>query len=265
MIPRLHIDAPLAPGAEIALPREAAHYLVSVLRRETGAPVRVFNGADGEFEAMIGQAGKRVVALQVGARIRSPEAEPDLWLVFAMVKRSAVETIVQKATELGAVKLIPALTARTNADRLRLDRLAAIAREAAEQCGRLSVPAIETPRRLGVLLAGWDHRRRLYFCDETADLAPSAAEPQQVWGGAKGRAQPLTGALADAKKISGESGPAGLLIGPEGGFEPAEVARLREESFVTPVSLGPRILRADTAAIAAMAIWQAACGDWRGD
>ncbi len=127
MIPRLYIDAPLTPGADVALTPETAHYLLSVLRRETGAPVRVFNAAHGEFDATITQAGKRVVVLHVGSCIKSPAAEPDLWLVFAVIKRAVVETIVQKATELGAAKLLPVLTARTNADRLRLDRLAAIA------------------------------------------------------------------------------------------------------------------------------------------
>ncbi len=267
MTPRLYIKTPLAPGADVALPPETAHYLRSVLRREDGAPVRVFNANDGEFEATIGQVGKRVVALQVGARIKSPAPEPDLWLVFAVVKRAAVETIIQKATELGAARLLPVLTARTYADRLRLDRLAAIACEAAEQCGRLSVPAIEPAQKLDAVLERWEVGRRCYFCDETggsfATDAVPGSQPQQIWGGAEGRAKPLAAALADASELAGAGISAAFLIGPEGGFAPTEIARLRGEDFITPVSLGPRILRADTAAIAALSIWQAICGDWR--
>lgn len=264
MIPRLHIDGPLAPGADIALPPEASRYLISVLRREAGATVRAFNPSDGEFEAKIAAVGKRGVGLRLGACIRLPMSEPDIWLVFAVVKRAAVETIVQKATELGVARLLPVITARTNADRLRLDRLAAIAREAAEQCGRLSIPTIEPPQRLDALIAGWVSGRRLFFCDETGAPSddPSAieatAEPMQSWGGVAGRAAPLAEALRAAGPV-----PAAVLIGPEGGFAPPEIDGLRSRAFVVSASLGPRILRADTAAIAALSIWQAVRGDWR--
>lgn len=250
MIPRLHLDAPLAEGAGAALSAEQAHYLKNVLRREAGAAIRLFNARDGEFEAMLADIGKKGALAAIGAQRRLPVKEPDVAIVFAPVKRAAVELIVQKGTELGASAFMPVMTERTNADRLRTDRLSAIAREAAEQCGRLSVPAFHAPEKLPGALLRWDHARTLYYCDEAGD------DPGEEWGGAKGRAEPLF----DVVKRRG-AGPAALLIGPEGGFSEQERSWLRSLPYVAPATLGPRILRADTAAIVSLALWQAAAGD----
>jgi 16S rRNA (uracil1498-N3)-methyltransferase len=250
MTPRLHIDAPLSEGSTIALSEDQAHYLRGVMRLEAGDAIFVFNGRDGEFEARFAPAGKRSAAAHLGARVRAPAAEPDLWLIFAAVKRAALETIVQKAVELGAARLVPILTMRTHRERVNDARLNAIAIEAAEQCGRLSPPAIAPALTLDMLLESWPAERSLYFCDEAGD------DPVADWGGREGRARPMLDVLTEAKP-----GPAALLIGPEGGFAPEERARLRIRDFVTPVTLGPRILRADTAAIVALALWQAAHGD----
>ena len=247
---RLHIDAPLAEGAATPLSPEQAHYLRNVMRREVGEALLVFNARDGEFEAAIAALGKKGAVAAVGARRRAPEAEPDLWLLVAPVKRGPLETIVQKATELGVSRLVPVLTARTNAQRIKDERLAAIATEAAEQCGRLSVPPVEMAQPLTGLLDQWQAGRRLLFCDEAGD------DPAEEWGGRQGRAAPALEALANEKP-----GPWAILIGPEGGFSPEERARLRGLDFIAPVTLGPRILRADTAAIAALTLWQAALGD----
>ncbi|MEQ8177311.1 MAG: 16S rRNA (uracil(1498)-N(3))-methyltransferase [Amphiplicatus sp.] len=247
---RLHIDAPLAEGAAAPLSPEQAHYLRNVMRREVGEALLVFNARDGEFEAAIAALGKKGAVAAVGARRRAPEPEPDLWLLIAPVKRGPLETIVQKATELGVSRLVPVLTARTNAQRIKDERLAAIATEAAEQCGRLSVPPVDMAQPLTGLLDQWQAGRRLLFCDEAGD------DPAEEWGGRQGRAAPALEALANEKP-----GPWAILIGPEGGFSPDERARLRGLDFISPVTLGPRILRADTAAIAALTLWQAALGD----
>lgn len=250
MIPRLHLDAPLSDGAGAALSPDQAHYLRNVLRREAGAAIRLFNARDGEFDATLAEIGKRGALAAVGAQRRAPTREPDVGLVFAPVKRAAVELIIQKGTELGASFFMPVITERTNADRLRTDRLAAIAREAAEQCGRLSVPTIRDSEKLPGALLHWDRARTLYYCDEAGD------EPGEAWGGATGRADPLLEVI----RRRGD-GPAGLLIGPEGGFSEQERSWLRSLPFVAPATLGPRILRADTAAIVSLTLWQAAAGD----
>ncbi len=250
MIPRLHHDRPLAEGGETALLAEQAHYLRNVLRRETGAELRLFNARDGEFAATLADIGKKGAVAAIGARLRSPAAEPDIHLLFALVKRAAIETIIQKATELGASAFVPVVTDRTNAERVRIDRLQAIALEAAEQSDRLSVPAVREPVRLADALLHWEAGRTLVYCDEVGD------DPSKEWGGENGRAAPLI----DAVRAKGE-GRAAILIGPEGGFSPEERRWLRTLPFVLPVTLGPRILRADTAAIVALALWQAAVGD----
>jgi len=250
MIPRLFLDAPLAEGAGVALAPQQAHYLRNVLRRESGALLRIFNPRDGEFDATLADVGRKGALAQLGALRRAPAPEPDIVVVFAPVKRGAVDLIVQKATELGASAFFPVITERTNADRLRTDRLAAIATEAAEQCGRLSVPAIRAAEKLPGALLRWDHTRTLYYCDEAGD------EPGEEWGGAKGRADPMI----DVVRRRG-SGPSAILIGPEGGFSEQERSWLRSLPYVVPATLGPRILRADTAAIVSLALWQAAAGD----
>jgi 16S rRNA (uracil1498-N3)-methyltransferase len=238
---RLFVPQDLAQGARIdATPRQA-HYLTNVMRLTAGDELLLFNGRDGEWRSGVAQVGRGGVALTPLEHVRAQSAGPDLDLVVALVKRTRLETIVEKAAELGARRLRLVVTERTNAERTRIERLAAIAAEAAEQTGRLDVPAIEPPAKLAQLLAAWPAERPLMFCDEAGE-APSALA-----------------ALAGRP-----AGPWGVLIGPEGGFSPAERALIRSLPVAVPVSLGPRILRADTAAIAALTLWQAALGDLQG-
>lgn len=251
-IPRLYAGAPLSEGGLALLDEGQTHYLRNVMRRAEGDALALFNERDGEYAGVIETLAKKQGTVRLGAKTREAERAPDLWLVFAPVKRDAVDMIVQKATELGAAELHPVLTERANTGRVNEERLAAIAREAAEQSGRLTVPRVAPLARLGDLLDDWQAGRRLMYCDEAGD------EPGEEWGGRKGRAAPALEALSEA----GE-GPWAILIGPEGGFSPEERARLRALDFVIPVTLGPRILRADTAAIAALSLWQAALGDLR--
>jgi 16S rRNA (uracil1498-N3)-methyltransferase len=227
---RLFVTAPLQAGAVLTPSPDQSRYLVSVMRQGVGDAILLFNGQDGEWRAVISVVAKRGCQLTVATRTREQAFPPDLDLIVALVKR----------------------TRRTNADHARLPRLQAIAMEAAEQTGRLDVPTVLDPLPLGKLLDDWAPGRRLMFCDEAGD------DPDAPWGGSEGRAKPVIEALA------GQSpGPFAVLIGPEGGFAPAERERLRGLPFVVPVTLGPRILRADTAAIAALTLWQASLGDWR--
>jgi 16S rRNA (uracil1498-N3)-methyltransferase len=237
---RLFIPHDLAPGAELALDPGQSRYLVAVMRLGVGDDVHLFNGRDGEWRATISAVTKRAVAVRAAASTRSQAMGPDLDLVVALVKRARLETIVEKACELGVRRVQPVVTERTNAERTRVERLTAIATEAAEQTGRLDVPAIQEPVKLEKLIGGWEAGRRLLFCDEAGD------------------AEPILRALKDQPV-----GPWAILIGPEGGFSPSERRALRALDYATPASLGPRILRADTAAITALALWQAALGDWR--
>ncbi len=230
---RLFTDAPLALGEEIAATPAQAHYLGTVMRRTAGEALRLFNGRDGEWRARIAAIRKDRATLLVDAPLRPQAAEPDLWLVFAPLKRDATDMLVQKATELGASALLPVLTERTNTERVNLARLAAIAMEAAEQSERLTVPVLQPPRRLPELLAGWPADRSLVAAIERAEAPPPP----------RGLAR------------------AGLLIGPEGGFSPAEIGLLRSRPFLVPASLGPRVLRAETAAIAGLVLLLApGCG-----
>lgn len=235
---RLHVKSALAAGSAVAPTLDQSRYLTQVMRLKVGDDLLVFNGRDGEWRCSIAEVLKKGVILRAEEQVRPQVHGPDLELIVAVVKKARVETIVEKAAELGARRVRLVLTHRTNADRIRLDRLDAIAEEAAEQTGRMDVPAVDDPVKLDAVLDGWGAGRRLMFCDET--------------GGA-----PAMSALRE----SGE-GPWSILIGPEGGFSPEEGERLRSLPFATAVSLGPRILRADTAAIAAMTLWQAAVGDW---
>ena len=235
---RLHIPQPLSAGTALAPTLDQSRYLTQVMRLKTGDPLLVFNGADGEWRCVIAEALKKGVVLRAEEKVREQVTPPDVHLLIATVKKSALEFAVEKATELGAARIGLVTTARTQPQHLRMDRLAAIAEESAEQTGRLDVPPVEAPRRLAELLDGWDASRRLMFCDET--------------GGA-----PALRALAEAG-----GGPWAILIGPEGGFSPEERERLRALPFATAVSLGPRVLRADTAATTALTLWQAAIGDW---
>jgi 16S rRNA (uracil1498-N3)-methyltransferase len=249
---RLYVAGDLAPGARVPLTPEHARYLLAVMRLGPGDALLAFNGRHGEWRAVVAEAGKRGGALAVEERVRPQAPGPDVELIMALVKRGPLETIVEKATELGVARIRLALTRRTNAGHTNVARLQAIATESAEQTGRLDVPEVLEPRKLETLLDGWDANRRLLFCDEAGD------DPTVEWGGGEGRARPLLEAL---RETSGA--PWAVLIGPEGGFDPSERQRLRSLPFVTPAALGPRILRADTAAISALTLWQAALGDWR--
>ena len=241
---RLYVAADLGAGAEVSPTRDQAHYLFTVMRLGEGADVALFNGRDGEWRGVVTQAGRRGGALRCAGRLRAQDASPDLDLLFAPLKKARTDFIAEKATEMGARRLRPVVTRFTNAERVNVDRLRAHGVEAAEQCGILTVPEVCDPQPLGAALDGWDGARRLMFCDESRDGPPAAA------------------ALA-ALKVGAAPGPWAILIGPEGGFAPEEIARLRAAPFAHPVSLGPRILRADTAAVAALALWQAGLGDWR--
>lgn len=237
---RLYTEAALAPGAEVALDSGQAHYLRNVMRRSAGDAVFLFNGSAGEWRAEIAALDRRGGRARCGERFRAPVVEPDLWLLFAPLKRAAVDFVAEKATELGVSALRPVVTERTAVARINVERLRAHAIEAAEQSDRLNVPEVGTPRPLRDVLAGWDENRRLLWADESGGGAP----------------------VADALAAAGP-GPWAVLIGPEGGFAPGELDLLRSMSIVTAVSLGSRILRADTAALAALACLQAVVGDWR--
>lgn len=234
---RLHIDQPLRPGQAVALSEGQANYLFAVMRLPPGAPVLLFNGQDGEWRAEVAEAGKRRGVLICRTQTRPQALPPDLWLLFAPLRKERTAFLVEKAVELGVRRLLPVATRYLAGDRLRAEKERAHAVEAAEQCGATFVPEVCDLQPLEKLLAGWDDRR-LYWADEA--LAGQGAD----WPGTPGK-------------------PAAILIGPEGGFAPEERERLRGLPFVTPVSLGPRILRAETAALAALTLWQARFGDWR--
>lgn len=250
--PRLHVAPDLAAGGVITIEGDQAHYLTRVMRLGVGDAVRVFNGRDGEFAATISEASKHTLRLALGEQSRKQQAAPDLWLLFAPLKKARTDFVVEKAVELGASEIRPVLTERTDADTVRVERLARIAVEAAEQTERLDVPPVREAQKLFAALEGWPAERALIYADEAGD---DEAKP---WGGESGRAQSLESALRQMT-----DGPAAILIGPEGGFSAGERARLRSLSFVRPVGLGPRILRAETAAVATLAVWQAIRGDWR--
>jgi 16S rRNA (uracil1498-N3)-methyltransferase len=227
---RLHVAAALAEGASITATPAQAHYLGTVMRRGAGDEILLFNGRDGEFSARIETIARGLATLCVRRQARAQQAEPDLWLAFALLKRDATDLVVQKATELGAAELHPLITTRGNTHRINAERLTAIAVEAAEQSERLTVPILRPPQPLAALLANWPKDRRLFAAVErsTAPRMPSPREPRA------------------------------LLVGPEGGFAPSELDLLRAHAFVTLVSLGPRVLRAETACIAGLALLQAA-------
>jgi 16S rRNA (uracil1498-N3)-methyltransferase len=237
---RLYVDVDLAEGREIALPDAQARYLVQVMRRGPGDEVLVFNGRDGEWGARIVAAGKRATTLEVVDQTRVQPPPSGIVLVMALVKRTPLETVIAKSVELGVSEIRLVTTERTNADHTRIDRLEAIATEAAEQTGRLDVPRIHAPEPLVRVLDAQPGEGRLIFCDEAGDAPPLL----EILGGQ------AAGALA-------------VLIGPEGGFSASERAGLRSRNGVIAVSLGPRILRADTAALSALTLVQAVLGDWR--
>jgi 16S rRNA (uracil1498-N3)-methyltransferase len=287
---RLFVQADLAEGARVPLGPDQAHYLLHVMRLGPGDAVELFNGRDGAWRAGLAEASKRGAMLNVEARTREQTLSPDLELVVALVKRARLETIMEKAAELGVRRIRLAVTRRTNAERANVDRLTAIATEAAEQCERLEVPEVVAPEKLERILDAWGETRRLMFCDESGTGWEYDEDRSPPAGGSgreadEGGSRSTAGADAPPPPFGrspsprgGESGvvppaldalrfhspgPWAVLIGPEGGFDPAEQARLRALPFVVPVALGPRILRADTAAIAALTLWQAALGDWQ--
>jgi len=236
--PRLHITQDLTDQADIALDRDQAHYIASVMRRGVGDDVRLFNGRDGEWRARIDVATRKTVILSCVERLRDQTSGDDIELLFAPVKKTRTNFIAEKATELGVRTIRPVMTTRTNAERVRTDRLQLIAREAAEQTERLDLPHVGEVEKLNAVLSGWESRT-LIFCDEGGDAQPMLEAIQKV-----------------------ERGAVSILIGPEGGFSPEERVQIRAIPASISVSLGPRILRADTAAIAALTLWQSVHGDW---
>lgn len=250
--PRLYLDDDLEAGRRLRLGEAHSHKLAAVLRLGLGAAVRVFNPRDGEWRAEVAAKDRNGVGVQLVERLRAPSPAPDLDLLFAPVKRQGTDLIVEKATELGVRRIRPVITRRTIAETVRLDRLGLIAREAAEQTERFDAPEILAAAPLAKALDDWEDGRALIYADEQGDAADAP------WGGEAGRAAPVGEALAGLKAAK-----LALLIGPEGGFTLEERRALRGLAFVTPVSLGPRILRAETAVIAALAVIQAVWGDWR--
>lgn len=240
---RLFVASDLAAGTTLDTTAEQASYLRSVLRMADGSALLVFNGRDGEWQAALQHDGKRGALLVVESQTRPQEHGPDLHYLFAPLKRARLDYMVQKAVEMGVRRLVPVLTHHTVAERVNLDRLAANATEAAEQCGVLWVPEHDAPAKLDAVLDAWDPERRLVFCDEAAEIT-----------------DPLR-ALAGIARGS----PLAVLIGPEGGFSDVERNRLRAHPGVVRLSLGPRIMRADTAAVAALALVNATLGDWADD
>ena len=240
---RLYVTAGLAAGAVVGLSPEQAHYLKSVMRAAPGTPLLLFNGREGEWRARLEAMGKGWASCAVEAMTRPQADAADLWLVFAPIKRARIDFVAQKATELGVSALWPIMTRHTAVARVNTERLRANAIEAAEQCGRLTVPRVLAPVALDAALADWPAGRRILLCDEEGG------------GVAIGRA---------LRGIAAEASPWAVMVGPEGGFAPDELDRLRKLPIVTAVGLGPRVLRADTAALAALACWQAIAGDWRG-
>jgi 16S rRNA (uracil1498-N3)-methyltransferase len=236
---RLYVEHPLGAGQSIPLEKEQAHYLFGVMRQRLGGAVALFNGVDGEWQAEVSEAGKRGGTLTCIAQSKPLQMPPDLWLLFAPIKKTRTDFIVEKAAEMGAARILPVGTEYTNSERIRQDRLQAHAVEAAEQCGGTYVPQVDELQKLARLLDSWPAERQLMFCDEAE--------------------------VGNALQLAAQEhkdAPWAILIGPEGGFSPAERKRLHSLPQSHVVSLGPRILRADTAAVAAMTLWQQALGDW---
>ncbi len=231
--PRLFVEQELAEGSEVHVVGNAAHYLLGVMRLKEGAPVKLFDDRSGEYLSTVSSAGKRDLVLTVEAKLRDRENVPDIWLVQALIKKDRFDWIGEKACELGVARFVPLLTARCVVDKVKEDRLRAHMVEAAEQCERTALPDVAPLAKLDMLLKYWPEDRILYFCDER--------------GG--DRFSPVTG-------------PAAILIGPEGGFTDEENAAIRAHPSAKAVSLGPRILRADTAAVTALSVWMAQVGDW---
>jgi 16S rRNA (uracil1498-N3)-methyltransferase len=252
--PRLYVDAPLADGNEVSLDRDQANYLVNVLRLKQGDELLLFNGRDGEWQARLAGTGKRKLTADVGERKREQPRPLDLHFLFAPVKHARLDYLVQKAVEMGASRLQPVITRHTQVARLNLDRMRANAIEAAQQCGILTLPEIAGPVRFNTVAGNADADRLLVFCDEDAEVKDPVA--------ALAEARPGPSALLPAAAARAAP-PLAVLIGPEGGFAEDERELLLKRTNVVRIALGPRILRADTAAVAALALVQAVLGDWR--
>ena len=235
--PRLFVDQPLSDGRDIIVGGPSAHYLLNVMRLKQGAPVKLFDDRTGEYLAVVANIGKRDLVLVVEGQLRPREPVPDLWLCQALVKKDRLDWIAEKACELGIARFVPVLTRRCVVDKVKDDRLRTQMIEAAEQCERTALPDIAPLAKLEAVLRDWPPGRTLYFCDERGGV-------------------PFAGAL------QAHNGPAAILVGPEGGFSDEENAAILAHADAVPVSLGPRILRADTAAVTAMSVWMAQCGDW---
>jgi 16S rRNA (uracil1498-N3)-methyltransferase len=235
--PRLFIDQPLADGMELRIEGGQAHYLLSVMRLRAGATVKLFDDRTGEWLGEVAMTGKRDLVVRIVARLREREAVPDLWLCAAPIKRGRIDWVAEKASELGVARLVPVATRRSVVDKLNYERLRAHMIEAAEQCERTALPELADLVPLDALLRDWPAERTLFFADEE-------------------------GGSPMLEVVRGRFAPAAILIGPEGGFDPAEREAIRALPAAAPVSLGPRILRAETAAITAVSIWMAAAGDW---
>jgi 16S rRNA (uracil1498-N3)-methyltransferase len=233
--PRLFVEQPLADGAAVVISGSSAHYLIAVMRLKEGAPVKLFDDISGEYLATVSNLGKRDLVLNVQAKLRDREQSPDLWICQALIKKDRFDWVAEKACELGVARFVPVLAARCIVDKVKDDRLRAHMIEAAEQCERTALPQIAPLARLETLLKDWPEDRTLYFCDER--------------GG-----EPFLHAI--------RAGPGAILIGPEGGFTDSENTAIRAHPNARALSLGPRILRADTAAVAAISVWMAKNGDW---
>ncbi len=238
-IARLYVDAPLKEHVEIGLPEAQSRYLLRVMRLSEGARVRAFNGADGEWDSTLSVRGK-IAILNPQKQSREQVSGPDLALLFAPIKKARTDFIVEKATELGVRAIYPVMTEYTQTQRVRTDRLRTLAIEAAEQTERMDLPEIFEAESLAKTLSAWDPDVPLIYCDEAAEAAPLSQYREQLTGR-----------------------PAAILIGPEGGFSPKERKMLRELAFVLPITLGPRILRAETAVVSALTLWQSQVGDWQ--
>ena len=235
--PRLFVENPLAEGGHVRVEGGQAHYLLSVLRLKTGDPVKLFDDSTGEWLGVASAIGKRDLILDVTAHLRDREAAPDLWLIAAPTKKGRIDWVAEKACELGVARLVPVLTRRTVIDRLNGERLRAHMIEAAEQCDRTALPELADPVKLDALLRDWPDERTLFFADEM-------------------------GGMPAAETMAAHKAPAAILIGPEGGFDDAERDSIRALPQAVGIGLGPRILRADTAACAAVSIWMSVAGDW---
>lgn len=235
--PRLFVGDPLAAGAMMRIEGNPAHYLARVMRVAPGDIVILCDDITGEWVARVVDAGKRDVVLEIADMLRPREAVPDLWLCPALLKKDRFDLVLEKATELGAARIQPLVTRRCVADKLNLERARAITTEAAEQCARTALPQLAEPVKLEALLASWPERRVLFFADENGGEPAAAA-------------------------FAAHAGPAAILTGPEGGFEDAERAAIRVHPQARAINLGPRILRGETAAIAALALWMGTAGDW---